>query len=155
MSRFVFRLETSLRLAQARRTTLRRELAVAMKDRLIAERTVIDAEAQQAAAAAQWAADTSSGATGAELQLAEEHQAALRARLPELIEKRTVCVAREEQVREELTQASRESETLSRLRREAYDSWRQEQARQEQAAADDLVLTRVARDVVQRQGTEY
>lgn len=144
-SRFEFRLQLPLRLARVRRATLRRELAAAIRASIDADLRRAQAQRQLQAIGEERVQAVGRGITGADLQLAQTRHDAVARSLPTIDAELTRHRDEESRVRFELAKLSRELETLERLRREAYDAWRREHERLEQAAVDDAILVRRAR----------
>ncbi len=145
MSQFQFRLQLPLRLARANRAALRRELALVMRQALEADRQRQALQQRIDDSAAGLAADAAKGASGADLALWTQRREAAHQALPALVQQIDAIAAQELAIREKLGQASRETETYERLRREAHDTWRREKERHDQALVDDAVLVRRAR----------
>jgi flagellar export protein FliJ len=142
MSRFEFRLQIPLRMARAGRVSLRRDLAHALRELLDAQQATeqlqIAIRGEQEALRAQAA----TGIGGAELQHRTNLLESLGRALPALESRISRAREEENRVRQALAEASRQVETLERMRREAYDAWRRDQARQELAALDDTTMMR-------------
>lgn len=145
MSGFQFRLQLPLRLARANRAALRRELAQIMRRSLDASSNLQAMQQRERDIVTELAADVARGASGADLALWTQQRELMRQALPQLQQIFDALAGQEQGVRQKLGQASRETETYERLNREAYDTWRREKERCDQALVDDAVLVRRAR----------
>lgn len=143
---FEFRLEVPLRLARARRDQGQRELAVALRELAAAEALYDDARGAAIRIGDEMTRRTLEGIAGSELHALTEGREAARARLPRLLARARQAAAREQEIRAALAAAGREVKVLEKLRAEAWRDWRRNLARREQAAIDDVVLVRRARE---------
>lgn len=145
MPRFTFRLEVPLRLARAQRTGLRKEMAIALRDRDVAEGLLEAGRAEVRLRGAELQRRTLEGIGGAELALLSGARDAAARKLPALQDRLRAADEREQEVRAQLAQATREVSVLEKLRHKAFEDWRRDLARREQAMIDDVVLVRKAR----------
>lgn len=145
MSGFQFRLQLPLRLARANRAALRRELAQVMRQSLDANSNLQAMQQKEREIVSELAAGVDRGASGADLTMWTLQRELMRQALPQLQQICDDLVGQEQGVRQKLGQVSRETETYERLKREAYDAWRREKERHDQALVDDAVLVRRAR----------
>ncbi|MCE5246513.1 MAG: flagellar FliJ family protein [Candidatus Polarisedimenticolia bacterium] len=145
MARFLFRLRAPLRLARLRRTEGRKDLALALRDRTIAEDQLRSGLQRVETIGAEIVESVRGGVDGASLRAYAAARDAARARVPGLRDRALAAARAEDEVRERLKQIGREVQVLEKLRREAFERWLRDLARREQAMVDDVVLVRRAR----------
>lgn len=145
MPRFAFRLQAPLRLARLRRTEGRKDLALALRERTIAEDDLRAGLRRVETIGAEILDSVRGGVDGASLRAYAAARDAARARVPHLRDRALAAARVEDDVRERLKQVGREVQVLEKLRREAFDRWIHDLARREQAMVDDVVLVRRAR----------
>ena len=145
MARFLFRLRAPLRLARLRRTEGRKDLALALRDRTIAEDQLRSGLQRVETIGAEIVESVRGGVDGASLRAYAAARDAARARVRGLRDRALAAARAEDEVRERLKQIGREVQVLEKLRREAFERWLRDLARREQAMVDDVVLVRRAR----------
>ncbi|MBP7149139.1 MAG: flagellar FliJ family protein [Acidobacteria bacterium] len=148
MARFAFRLQVSLRLARVKRGQLRRDLADAMRELAAAEAALQDGRDRLREFGDEIERRLGEGIEGQELVALAAARDRARDALPPLRAAVKRAEMREESVREKLTAASRETEVLERLRREAHAAFVRDEERKEQTAIDDIVLVRRTREAL-------
>lgn len=152
MATFIFRLQLPLRLARVRRDSHRKELGAVIREILAGEQALADAEADIRTMGAQLLEQAQIGIGGAELRALSEVRDGVRKRIPGLKARLVQLNTELERVRTELLAATREVTVLEKLRRQAFEDWKREQAHREQAMVDDIVLVRRARAAAAAQG---